>query len=198
MIEGQSVKGEVIVEMFRKEIDGNTGKFHLALAGTVARPPGKGGDNTILKDRIRITRISDWKDANDQPQTAERKPRAMDRILLIDDNREIRELITRLFDEWGYATVTVATLAEARNAVLSEASFKAVVCDFALPDGNGLEFLAWLKSERQIHAPFLLISGSVDFDGCHPPDCSFLAKPFRMEELRSRIEELIENKPQSR
>jgi len=182
----------------KKEIDGNTGKFHLSLAGTVARPPGKGGDNTILKDRIRIRRISEWENANDQPQTAGRKPPAMDRILLIDDNREIRELITRLFDEWGYATVTVATLAEARNAVLSEASFKAVVCDFALPDGNGLEFLAWLRSERQIPAPFLLISGSVDFDGCHPPDCSFLAKPFRMEELRSRIEELIENKPKFR
>ena len=55
----------------KKEIDGNTGKFHLALVGTVARPPGKGGDNTILKDRIRITRIK-WEDANDQPQTAER------------------------------------------------------------------------------------------------------------------------------
>jgi len=121
----------------------------------------------------------------------------MDRILLIDDSPEIRELIARLFDEWGYATVTVATLAEARNAVLSGATFKAVVCDFELSDGNGLEFLAWLRSDRQIHAPFLLISGSVDFDGGHPPDCSFLAKPFRLEELRSRIEELIENKPQT-
>ena len=122
----------------------------------------------------------------------------MDRILLIDDNREIRELMTRLFAEWGYATVAVATLSEARNAVLSEASFKAVVCDFGLSDGNGLEFLAWLRSERQIHAPFLLISGSAEFDGCHPSDCSFLAKPFRMEALRSRIEGLIESKPKSR
>ena len=72
------------------------------------------------------------------------------------------------------------------------------VCDFDLPDGNGLQFLAWLRWERRDHGPFLLISGSSNFDGDHPSDFAFLAKPFRMEELRSRLDELTANKPQSR
>ena len=122
----------------------------------------------------------------------------MDRILLIDDNPDIRELLGQLLEEWDYAAVTAASLAEARQAVLTDGPFKAVICDFDLPDGNGLQFLAWLRWERRDHGPFLLISGSSNFDGDHPSDFAFLAKPFRMEELRSRLDELTANKPQSR
>ena len=122
----------------------------------------------------------------------------MDRILLVDDNPEIRELLGRLLEDWNYAVVTAASLAEARQAVLSNGPFKVVICDFDLPDGNGLQFLAWLRCERRDQGPFLLISGSTDFDGGHPMDFSFLAKPFRMEELCRRLEELVPGKPQVR
>ncbi len=122
----------------------------------------------------------------------------MDRILLIDDNPDLRELLGRLLEEWDYAAVTAASLAEARQAVLTHGPFKVVICDFDLPDGNGLQFLAWLRWERRDHGQFLLISGSSNFDGDHPSDFAFLAKPFRMEELRSRLDELTANKPQSR
>ena len=121
----------------------------------------------------------------------------MDRILIIDDNREMRELLSQLFGEWCYANVTAGTVEEARQAVLTEGPFKVVVCDFQLPDGDGLQFLSWLRWERRDNAPFLLISGSTNFGPYRPSDFSFLAKPFRMEELRSRVEELIGNKPES-
>ena len=83
----------------------------------------------------------------------------MDRILIIDDNREMRELLSQLFFEWCYANVTAGTVEEARQAVLTEGPFNVVISDFQLPDGNGLQFLAWLRWERQDNARFLLISG---------------------------------------
>ena len=122
----------------------------------------------------------------------------MDRILLVDDNPAIRDLLRALLESWNYAAFTAATLAEARHAVLTDGPFKVVICDFDMPDGNGLQFLDWLRWERGDHGPFLLISGSSNFDGDHPSDFAFLAKPFRMEELRSRLDELTANKPQSR
>ena len=122
----------------------------------------------------------------------------MDRILLVDDNLEIRELLGRLLEDWNYAAVTAASLAEARQAVLTGGPFKVVICDFDLPDGNGLQLLAWLRWERRDHGAFLLISGSSDFDGDHASDFSFLAKPFRMEDLCRRLEELTNGKPQAR
>src|SRR6266545_4701173 len=114
----------------------------------------------------------------------------MDRILLVDDNPAIRELLGRLLEDWNYSAVTAASLAEARQAVWTDGPFKVVICDFDLPDGNGLQLLAWLRWERRDHGPFLLISGSTDFDGDQASDFSFLAKPFRMEDLCRRLKEL--------
>src|SRR5438552_3471368 len=84
----------------------------------------------------------------------------MDRILIVDDHREMRELLEHCFRKWSYATVAAGTLAEARDAFLSEGPFKMVICDFDLPDGNGLQFFSWLRFEQQNHARFLLMSGS--------------------------------------
>jgi DNA-binding NtrC family response regulator len=123
---------------------------------------------------------------------------AMDRILIVDDNQGMRELLSQLLLEWSYATVTAGTLEEARNIILSQEPFKAVVCDFELPDGNGLQFLSWLRWERQNQTRFLLISGSASFVRYRPSDFAFLAKPFHLEELRSRLEELIATKGEAR
>jgi DNA-binding response OmpR family regulator len=121
----------------------------------------------------------------------------MDRILLVDDNPAIRDLLRSLLEEWNYLAFTAATLAEARQAVVTLGPFRVVICDFDLPDGNGLQFLDWLRWERREHGAFLLISGSSDFDVDHASDFSFLAKPFRMEELCGRLEELTAGKSQA-
>ena len=68
------------------------------------------------------------------------------------------EALSHLFKESSCRTVTAATVQEARNAVLTEGPFKVVVCDFQLPDGDGLQFLFWLRRKRRHHARFLLIN----------------------------------------
>jgi len=115
----------------------------------------------------------------------------VDRILLIDDKAEMRELLTQLFRQWSYTTVAAATVEEARQAVLTQGPFQMVVCDFELPDGNGLQFWSWLRQERRDGARFLLMSGSASFMRHRSADFAFLAKPFRPEELRSSVVELL-------
>jgi two-component system OmpR family response regulator len=122
----------------------------------------------------------------------------MDRILIIDDHREMRELLGHCFRKWSFATVTAGSLGEAREAFLKEGPFKLIICDFDLPDGNGLQFFSWLRLEQHNHARFLLMSGSTNFVRYSSEDFMFLAKPFRSEQLRSRVEELIGTKPDAR
>ena len=121
----------------------------------------------------------------------------MDRILIVDDHREMRELLGHCLRKWSFATVAAGSLAEARDAFLTKGPFKMIICDFDLPDGNGLQFFSWL-SEQQEHARFLLMSGSTNFVRYISEDFMFLAKPFRSEQLRSRVEELIGTKPDTR
>ena len=121
----------------------------------------------------------------------------IDRVLLVDDKSEMRELLTQLFQHWSYATVSAATVAEARHAVLTQGPFKVVVCDFELPDGNGLQFWSWLRWERRDETRFLLMSGSTSFVRHRAADFAFLAKPFRPEELHRTVLELIGPKPET-
>ncbi len=119
----------------------------------------------------------------------------MDRVLLVDDKSEMRDLLTQLFQRWSYATVAAATVAEAQQAILTKGPFQVVVCDFELPDGNGLQFWSWLRWDRRDHARFLLLSGSASFLRHHSADFAFLAKPFRPEELQRCVVELMGTDP---
>ena len=119
----------------------------------------------------------------------------MDRILIVDDHREMRELLGLCLGKWSFSTVAAGSLAEAQDAFLTEGPFKMIICDFDLPDGNGLQLFSWLRIEQQNHARFLLMSGSTNFVRYSSEDFMFLAKPFRSEQLRCRVEELIGARP---
>lgn len=115
----------------------------------------------------------------------------MERILIVDDNREFGELLGHWFEQWSIPTVVVTTVADARKAVLEQEPFRMVICDFQLPDGNGLEFFTWLRWDRQNPVRFLMISGSTNFVRYGQADFGFLRKPFQLEDLRSAVENLL-------
>ena len=69
------------------------------------------------------------------------------RVLCIDDDRQVRELIQRVLDSAGHECVPAATADEAR-ALLRDEQFSAVLCDINLPDSSGLDLLREL---RELH-----------------------------------------------
>lgn len=117
-------------------------------------------------------------------------PAPTKRLLLVDDNLVLTEALDQVMQCWSFATSTAATVKQAQNVVLKEEPFTFIVCDYFLPDGNGLEFLEWMRQSRQNPVPFLLISGGVLPGSCAAHDYAFLAKPFLMEEFYSRLEGL--------
>lgn len=70
-----------------------------------------------------------------------------ERVLCVDDDKQVRMLIQRVVVEAGYECAGVGSVAEARE-LLGEEDFSIVLCDIGLPDSSGLELLDELGRTR--------------------------------------------------
>jgi len=78
-------------------------------------------------------------------------------ILVVDDDREIRDLLARFLERESFHVTTVRDAAEARKA-LSQSQFQLVVLDLMLPGESGLEFARALRSQSDI--PIVMLTAS--------------------------------------
>lgn len=82
----------------------------------------------------------------------ERQARAaLKRVLVIDDEADIRELIDLTLSRMGLAAETAASVAEARQA-LARGEFQLCLTDMRLPDGDGLEIGFASGCTQQLHS----------------------------------------------
>ena len=65
-------------------------------------------------------------------------------ILIVDDEEQLRKLLTRIISLEGFKVVEASTLKTAME-VLSHQSIDVVLCDVRLPDGNGVDFVTTIK-----------------------------------------------------
>ena len=84
----------------------------------------------------------------------------MDRILIVDDDRSIRELLSMHLEERGFSVMSAATGAEGFR-LAAEASPAAIVLDVRLPDASGIDLIPELK-KRAAEAPVLMITAHHD------------------------------------
>src|SRR4029453_7079576 len=69
------------------------------------------------------------------------------RALVVDDEPDIRELLTITLERMGLGVAAVGSTGEARKLMGSE-RFDLVLTDMRLPDGNGLDLLQWIQTHR--------------------------------------------------
>ena len=84
----------------------------------------------------------------------------MDRILIVDDDRSIRELLSMHLEERGFGVMSAATGAEGFR-LAAEASPAAIVLDMRLPDASGIDLIPELR-KRAAEAPVLMITAHHD------------------------------------
>lgn len=111
------------------------------------------------------------------------------KILLVDDNRELLELLRETLSGAGYRSLAAAeTCAEARAAFAGwQPDF--MVLDINLPDGDGFALFRELHAKADIPALFLSARDE-DSDrlfGLGLGADDYLTKPFRVAELRARV-----------
>jgi two-component system, OmpR family, phosphate regulon response regulator OmpR len=114
-------------------------------------------------------------------------------ILVVDDDRRIRELLQSYLRENGYNVSLAATADEARQK-LKGIVFDLIILDIMMPGETGLSLTAYLR-EANPKLPVLLLSALSDTEdkirGLTAGSDDYLAKPFEPRELLLRISNLI-------
>ncbi len=114
------------------------------------------------------------------------------RILLVEDDADLAQILTVHFKHSGYSTVIAGSLKQARDS-LAAADFNVVVLDLTLPDGYGLDLLDEIKeSDRTAQLPVIVITGQSidDKEMANPAVSDWLAKPFHSSQLIEVIDRL--------
>ncbi|MCG6962854.1 MAG: sigma-54 dependent transcriptional regulator [Acidobacteria bacterium] len=111
------------------------------------------------------------------------------RILVVDDEPSIRELLTILLEQEGYTVETSDSVADG-IATMSGSRFDLVICDLKLPDGSGLDVL---REGRRLEMAdrFIIITAHTTpqhaLEALRAGAAEYLSKPFDVEELKAIV-----------
>jgi two-component system phosphate regulon response regulator PhoB len=114
-------------------------------------------------------------------------------IYIVEDNDDIRELVTYLFEIEGYVVTSFANATDFYTNSTKKLP-DLFVLDVMLPDGNGMEICNRLKADQPTaHIPVLLMSAntSVTYIGKESRADDFISKPFDIDELIIRVNNLL-------
>ncbi len=118
---------------------------------------------------------------------------SMERILIVEDDKELAQLLFEELDEAGYSLKTVDS-AEAAAEQLKSWEPDLVISDLKLPDADGMSLLEWAK-ELYVQPGFLIITafGSIPqaVDALKSGADDFLAKPLDLEHLKLSIDRIL-------
>jgi len=119
----------------------------------------------------------------------------MSRLLLIDDDIRLTDMVGGYLRHNGFEVDTAASLAAGRDR-LKQDSYDALVLDLMLPDGDGLDFTRELRSQpRTRRLPLLMLTArgeSTDrIVGLEIGADDYLGKPFEARELLARVKALL-------
>ena len=125
---------------------------------------------------------------------AERRPRGeLARVLVVDDEADIRELLDLTVARMGLSADCAATVAQARQ-LLEQHRYQLCLTDMRLPDGEGLEIVR-LIGERYGETPVAVITafGSAQnaVAALKAGAFDYLAKPVALDQLRSLIKSAL-------
>ena len=124
-------------------------------------------------------------------------PIKADRVLVVDDDVRIRDLLRRYLTQEGFE-VFLAEDAQALRRVLLRESIDLIVLDLMLPGEDGLTVCRRLRAERNALPVIMLTAKAEDVDrivGLEVGADDYLPKPFNPRELLARIHAVLRRRP---
>ena len=119
------------------------------------------------------------------------------RILVIDDDLRLRDLLKRYLSEQGYTVQTVPDAVSMKRLMTRE-NFDLLVLDLMLPGEDGLSLCRQLRAEKNDIPIIMLTARGEDVDriiGLEMGADDYLAKPFNPRELLARIHAVLRRRP---
>ena len=114
------------------------------------------------------------------------------KILLVEDDTALRGALEELLCREGYDVVKASNVRSAREGL--DSTIDLVILDVGLPDGDGVELCRSWRSEGIQTAILFLTAKDEEMDvvrGLDSGGNDYVTKPFRMQELLSRIRALL-------
>jgi DNA-binding NtrC family response regulator len=122
------------------------------------------------------------------------------RLLIVDDDRTIRESLASAFDEAGYDVCTVDGVVSARGQLDAEA-FEGVLLDIRLKDGDGLDLLGEVR-RRYPAVPVIMATAYGDSDrtirAMSLGAFDYVTKPFDLDALLATVARAVTTPPVAR
>lgn len=115
------------------------------------------------------------------------------KVLIIEDDASLREIMCRVLQQEGYVVETAATFAEADRKVAGY-SYDCILLDIMLPDGNGLRLLEHIRKLGK-RENVIIVSAKDSWEdkvyGLENGADDYLAKPFHTAELVARVRSVL-------
>lgn len=118
------------------------------------------------------------------------------KILIVEDEPSLRELIQRSLEKERYVTETACDFSSAMEKI-ELYDYDCILLDIMLPDGSGLDVLQQLKNLRK-KENVIIISAKDSLEdkilGLDLGADDYLAKPFHLAELVARVKSVLRRK----
>lgn len=118
------------------------------------------------------------------------------RLLVVDDETSVRELLAEGLDMFGYEALTAAD-AEAAFEIVKQADIDLVLTDIEMPGEDGMKLLARIKI-HDADLDVIMVTGVVDthtaIRAIRQGACDYLTKPFNLDEVQIVIERTLEKR----
>ena len=121
----------------------------------------------------------------------------MAKLLIVDDEEKIREMIGKYASHEGHSVALASNGLEALELFKNQ-DFDVVIMDVMMPEMDGFKTLSMMKEIKEVHCIFLTALGE-EYDRIYGFDVGgedYVTKPFSLKELMMRIKVILkrENK----
>lgn len=114
-------------------------------------------------------------------------------ILIVEDEKDVRDVMAEMIAMFGYHVTVHSNGAEAWKDIAAN-KYDLIITDLGLPGLDGGELIIMMR-RNGIKIPALIIAGvdseSSGIDLKKIQNCLYIQKPFRIEDLKNKIYELL-------
>ncbi len=117
------------------------------------------------------------------------------RILIVDDEADLREILQFNIQSWGYDTLCAESAESALEIIRSGESVDLILLDVMLPGMSGFKLASIIMGEMNLSIPIIFLTAKISendlLTGFSAGGDDYITKPFSINEVRARIQAVL-------